>query len=32
LDGFLAKAKADDLSDKAAKIKRNIEKKLAGAA
>jgi len=32
LDGFLAKAKTDELSDKAAKIKRNIEKKLAEAA
>lgn len=32
LDGFLAKAKGDKLSDKAAKIKRNIEKKLAEAA
>ena len=32
LDGFLAKAKTEKLSDKAAKIKRNIEKKLAEAA
>jgi len=32
LDGFLAKAKTDNLSDKAAKIKRNIEKKLEEAA
>lgn len=32
LDGFLAKAKTENLSDKAAKIKRNIEKKLAEAA
>lgn len=32
LDGFLAKAKTDNLSDKAAKIKRDIEKKLAAAA
>ncbi len=32
LDGFLAKAKPENLSDKAAKIKRNIEKKLAEAA
>lgn len=32
LDGFLAKAKSDNLSDKAAKIKRDIEKKLAAAA
>lgn len=32
LDGFLAKAKSENLSDKAAKVKRNIEKKLAEAA
>lgn len=32
LDGFLAKSKGDKLSDKAAKIKRNIEKKLAESA
>lgn len=29
LDGFLAKAKPDQLSEKAAKIKRDIEKKAA---
>ena len=29
LDGFLAKAKPDNLSPKAAKIKRDIEKKAA---
>lgn len=29
LDGFLAKAKAGQLSDRAAKIKRDIEKKQA---
>ncbi len=32
LDGFLAKAKTDQLSAKAAKIKRDIEKKVATAA
>jgi len=32
LDGFLAKAKTDQLSAKAAKIKRDIEKKAATAA
>ena len=31
LDAFLAKAKPDQLSDRAAKIKRDIEKKLAEA-
>jgi large subunit ribosomal protein L28 len=31
LDGFLAKAKPDQLSEKAAKIKRDIEKKAAAA-
>ncbi|MEO0466937.1 MAG: 50S ribosomal protein L28 [Pseudomonadota bacterium] len=31
LDGFLAKAKVDQLSDRAAKIKRDIEKKVDGA-
>jgi large subunit ribosomal protein L28 len=31
LDAFLAKAKADQLSDRAAKIKRDIEKKAAEA-
>ncbi len=31
LDGFLAKAKDEGLSDKARKIKRNIEKKQAEA-
>ncbi|MEO9968438.1 MAG: 50S ribosomal protein L28 [Hyphomonadaceae bacterium] len=32
LDGFLAKAKTDQLSAKAAKIKRDIEKKAVAAA
>ncbi|MFO1089303.1 MAG: 50S ribosomal protein L28 [Hyphomicrobiales bacterium] len=32
LDAFLIKAKKDDLSLKARKLKRDIEKKLAGAA
>lgn len=32
LDAFLAKAKADQLSDRAAKIKRDIEKKADGEA
>lgn len=32
LDGFLAKAKPDALSEKASKIKRTIDKKLAEAA
>ncbi|MEL6753393.1 MAG: 50S ribosomal protein L28 [Pseudomonadota bacterium] len=31
LDAFLAKAKVDQLSDRAAKIKRDIEKKAADA-
>jgi len=31
LDAFLVKAKADDLSPKALKIKREVEKKLAAA-
>ncbi|MEL7130449.1 MAG: 50S ribosomal protein L28 [Pseudomonadota bacterium] len=31
LDAFLAKAKSDQLSDKAAKIKRDIEKKATAA-
>ena len=31
LDGFLAKAKTDDLSDKALKIKKDIEKAQASA-
>ncbi|MEO1406106.1 MAG: 50S ribosomal protein L28, partial [Pseudomonadota bacterium] len=32
LDPFLAKAKSDQLSDRAAKIKREIEKKTTAAA